>query len=1032
MNSIRTIRSLLLTSFTLLLLLLSAAHTAQAQQVLASDCNLGFKNVFQDNEPVCATGTAGGSFFGPSGLVCVVPPGAAPTNANDVTAGGCNSTGGFPGSFFDLILWLPPLAVGNYDIVVVNNQGGSARDSIAVLSSGGAPPTVDVAAIKAAAGAQAAAWQNTADWGANLSNNATAIAIAWAAATGDWVSVGVNVAGAVLGVPTDYNGAVLQQGGQIIAALAGGQAAKYKTLENDPPDPLFMEFIPIDIGAVNSDLAGQASLYPGVSLTYPFNAATADPLDQVSIALANSIAEEQALVFSLTRTLEKFQGAEAANDDLFTFLQAQELKKYADILADKLTTTKQVAMDYKAELAAKGLANLVYDGADIAALNTRLINSGLTPAEEQSLRDSGFGDADIVFLFDRINAFPAPTGTYSRGGGIDSIVGAIDTFLPAVQQLGVQAQDVVDHFAPLVTSGHPTADPGGPYIGDEGQTFNLDGSGSSDPTGQALTFAWDLDLDGLFDDAFGSNVSPVFNTPLVGKIGLLVTDTDGNEDIAYADLQVLEVNGPPQIMSFVPATLTPTASNLNPLSFSANASDPDADPLSFEWRLDNVVVSTDPSWIFTPGLGDSGSAIVKLTVTDANALSPDAIETRFVQIVDEVLVPDVVGLPQADAETAITAARLVVGTVSTAQDPVVPAGDVISQTPLSGSQAQAGDSVDLTVSLGPTPVPVPDVVGLSQADAEAAIVAAGLTVGTVSTANSAVVPAGDVISQNPTGGTVLPGSPVDLVISDGPLLVNVPDVTGLSQAAAETTIVDAGLTVGAVTTANSSSVPAGNVISQNPTSGLVAEGTPVDLTVSLGSLLITVPDVTGLPQATAEANIVGAGLTVGAVSTANSSTVPAGNVISQTPGGGAQATAGSAVDLVVSIGVTQVSTPDVIGLLQADAEAAITGAGLAVGIVTTEYSAVVPTGVVINQTPSGGSLVAPGSDMDLIVSAGVQGDIDGDGDVDRDDLGLILDARNQPATGPEDPRDLDGDGVITVLDARMLMLMCSRPRCAVN
>jgi hypothetical protein len=58
------------------------------------------------------------------------------------------------------------------------------------------------------------------------------------------------------------------------------------------------------------------------------------------------------------------------------------------------------------------------------------------------------------------------------------------------------------------------------------------------------------------------------------------------------------------------------------------------------------------------------------------------------------------------------------------------------------------------------------------------------------------------------------------------------------------------------------------------------------------------------------------------------------------------------------------------------------------------------------------------------------GDIDGDGDVDIDDVQSVLAARNQPASGPDDPRDLDGDGVITVLDARIAVISCTRPQCA--
>ena len=337
-----------------------------------------------------------------------------------------------------------------------------------------------------------------------------------------------------------------------------------------------------------------------------------------------------------------------------------------------------------------------------------------------------------------------------------------------------------------------------------------------------------------------------------------------------------------------------------------------------------------------------------------------------------VSVPDVVGLPQADAEAAIVAANLVVGVVTTAGSDTVPAGSVISQDPVGGSSVAEGSAVDLVVSLGPVVVSVPDVVGLPQADAEAAIVAANLVVGVVTTAGSDTVPAGSVISQDPVGGSsVAEGSAVDLVVSLGPVVVSVPDVVGLPQADAEAAIVAANLVVGVVTTAGSDTLPAGNVISQDPTGGSsVAEGSAVDLIVSLGPVVVTAPDVVGLPQADAEAAIVAANLVVGAVTTANSDTVPAGSVISQDPVGGSSEAEGSAVDLVVSAGPVVVTVPEVVGLPQADAEAAIVAASLVVGNVTTANSNTVPAGSVISQDPAGGNSVPEGSAVDLVVSLG--------------------------------------------------------------
>src|SRR6059058_4897980 len=149
---------------------------------------------------------------------------------------------------------------------------------------------------------------------------------------------------------------------------------------------------------------------------------------------------------------------------------------------------------------------------------------------------------------------------------------------------------------------------------------------------------------------------------------------------------------------------------------------------------------------------------------------------------------------------------------------------------------------DVQIGSGGTPpptVPVPNVVGQTQAAATSAITSAGLTVGAVTQQSSTTVASGNVISESPAAGTsVTSASAVNLVVSSGappPTQVAVPNVVGQTQAAATSAITSAGLTVGAVTQQSSTTVASGSVISQNPAAGAdSASGSAVDLVVSTG------------------------------------------------------------------------------------------------------------------------------------------------------------------------------------------------------
>ena len=346
----------------------------------------------------------------------------------------------------------------------------------------------------------------------------------------------------------------------------------------------------------------------------------------------------------------------------------------------------------------------------------------------------------------------------------------------------------------------------------------------------------------------------------------------------------------------------------------------------------------------------------------------------FVSGCAKVTVPNVEGLTQAAATTAITGAKLTVGTVTQQTSNTVATGKVIGQDPASGSSVAQGSPVNLVISSGPQMVTVPNVEGLTQDAATTAITGAKLTVGTVTQQISNTVATGKVISQDPpSGSSVAQGSPVNLVISSGPQMVSVPNVEGLTQAAAATAITGAKLMVGTVTQQSSNTVAIGNVISQDPASGSsVAQGSPVNLVISSGPQMVSVPNVEGLTQDAATTAITGAKLMVGTITQQSSNTVATGNVIGQDPPSGSSVAQDSPVNLVISSGPQMVGVPNVEGLTQDAATTAITGAKLTVGTVTQQSSNTVATGKVISQDPASGSSVAQDSSVNLVISSGPQ------------------------------------------------------------
>ncbi|WP_434619173.1 protein kinase domain-containing protein [Arthrobacter sp. A5] len=142
-------------------------------------------------------------------------------------------------------------------------------------------------------------------------------------------------------------------------------------------------------------------------------------------------------------------------------------------------------------------------------------------------------------------------------------------------------------------------------------------------------------------------------------------------------------------------------------------------------------------------------------------------------------VPALAGDTLEAATAALRNAKLAVGTVTEQYDEQRAAGIVLSQDPAAKTQQRGATLVNLVVSKGPTPVPVPNVVGQSKEAAQKALTDLGLTTQVApDTVFDKQIPAGSVVSQNPASGTAAKGSAVTLTVSKGPKMVSVPSYIG--------------------------------------------------------------------------------------------------------------------------------------------------------------------------------------------------------------------------------------------------------------
>lgn len=177
-------------------------------------------------------------------------------------------------------------------------------------------------------------------------------------------------------------------------------------------------------------------------------------------------------------------------------------------------------------------------------------------------------------------------------------------------------------------------------------------------------------------------------------------------------------------------------------------------------------------------------------------------------------VPDVAGLPERKAATALEERGFLVETEQESSDEIE-AGRAVRTEPAAGTKIEGGSTVTLIVSEGTDLAEVPSVVGLSQQIAENQVESAGL-LPNVETENSDQ-PEGTVVAQDPGAGSQIEsGSEVTIVVSTGAGTVLVPDVEGLFRDGAVRILTSRGLDVVVQEELTSNPAEDGRVLDQAP------------------------------------------------------------------------------------------------------------------------------------------------------------------------------------------------------------------------
>ncbi|MEM7113479.1 MAG: Ig-like domain-containing protein [Chloroflexota bacterium] len=378
----------------------------------------------------------------------------------------------------------------------------------------------------------------------------------------------------------------------------------YKGIAADPPDPDFKQLAPLAAGGGIDALSH----------------------DAMTVALSDmgtTAQTEAEIARALLASMERYQGADEADDGEWALIHARAMSDFALLLAEQVAKTNQSLAAFEAALNADS-RDFAATSAEIIAIEERLETTGLTADEIRTARNLGLSDADLAEAIDLITELDL--ADYDKADFLtvlDDIQTTNADLLVALNGFSTDSIGLVAALEadPLVVDYAPIADAAGPYTAVFNTQITFDASATTNLMASA-SYDWDLDGDGQFDDASGMMPTYTYTEPFKGVVGVQVTNHGPYADypnIAYALIEVTSPNNRPFIDDFTPATVALAIDTGNTHNFDITASDLDNDPLAISWQLDDVPVASGASFGYAPTVAEIGYRRLTGLVSETNA-----------------------------------------------------------------------------------------------------------------------------------------------------------------------------------------------------------------------------------------------------------------------------------------------------------------------------------------------------------------------------------------------------------------------------